>query len=148
MQYKSLEEVRSAATVLSVPSSAQERRRQRRARLERFAAVLEQHAGHINLFSRVEYLSAAERAPLWVENSPLTIAYRDPVLRAQGLAGDRMGDAVEFFDLSAREVHHFLCDCHVAGPITSRMTAARVRAIAQRRTIGEIWASIRSALRF
>jgi hypothetical protein len=148
MEYKPLEEIRNTATVVSVPPSPQQRRERRRARLERLAAVLERHDGAINLFSRLEYLSASERSLLRVDNSPLAIAYRDPVLRAQGLAGDRMGEAVEFFDLSAREVHHLLCDCHVAGPITSRMTAARVRAIAQRRTFGEIWAGIRSALRF
>jgi hypothetical protein len=59
-----------------------------------------------------------------------------------------MGDAMEFFSLSANEAHHLLCDCHSVGPTTGQMTAARVRAIAQRRSIGEIWSSIRSALPF
>jgi hypothetical protein len=146
MEYKPLEEIRSAATVVSIPSSPQERRQQRRARLERLASVLEQHDGAISLFSRVEYLSNSERSLLRVDNSPLTIAYRDPVLRAQGLAGDRIGDAMEFFGLSPREVHQLLCDCHSVGPTTSRTMAARVRAIAQRRSFGEIWSGIRSAL--
>jgi hypothetical protein len=148
MKHRPLDEIRGAATVVSVTPSRQERRQLRRARLERLASLLEQHDGPMNLFSRVEYLPAAERSLLRTNDSPLTIAYRDPILRAQGLAGDRMGDAIEFFDLSVREAHYLLCDCHLFGPMTGRMMAARVRAIAQRRTIGEVWTSIRSALRF
>jgi hypothetical protein len=148
MEHRPLEEIRSAATVVPITLSRQDRRQLRRARLERLAGVLEQHEGILNLFSRVEYLPAAERSLLRASDSPLTIAYRDPVLRAQGLTGDRLGDAIEFFDLSAREAHHLLCDCHLYGPMTGRMMAARVRGIAQRRTIGEVWASIRSTLPF
>jgi hypothetical protein len=148
MEYKPLEEIRSAATVVSITPSPGECRERRRARLERLATALERHDGTINLFSRVEYLSKSERSLLRVDNSPLTIAYRDPVLRAQGLAGDRMADAMEFFALSDRQAHLLLCDCHTVGPTTSRMLAARVRVVAQRRTMGEIWSSIRAALRF
>jgi hypothetical protein len=147
MEHRPLEELRNTATV-SIAPSPQERRRLRRARLERLATILEQHEGPLNLFSRVEYLPASERSLLRTNDSPLTIAYRDPVLRAWGLAGDRMGDAIEFFDFSTHEAHHLLCDCHSFGPMTGQMMAARVRAIAQRRTIGELWAGIRSKLPF
>ena len=34
------------------------------------------------------------------------------LLRAEGLRGDRIGDAVEFFDLSHDEVHGLVCYCH------------------------------------
>jgi len=67
------------------------------------------------MFSGIEHLAAAERELLRVEGSPLTIAYLDPMLRAQGLSSDRIGDAMEFFQLSEREVYYLLCDCHSVG---------------------------------
>jgi hypothetical protein len=148
MEHKPLEEIRSAATVISATPLLQDRRELRRARLERLATVLERHEEPLSLFSRVEYLDTAARSLLRTDGSPLTIAYRDPVLRAQGLASDRMGDGMAFFGLSARQAHSLLCDCHSVGPATGRSMAARVRAIARQRTLGEFWTSIRSVLRF
>jgi hypothetical protein len=84
---------------------------------------------------------------LRADHSPLTIAYADAGLRAQGLAGDRLGDAIAFFDLTASEAHHLLCDCHyTSASVDSKMVAARARSIAHRLTIGEVWSKIRSAL--
>jgi hypothetical protein len=59
---------------------------------------------------RVRIVQVAMRA----DRSPLTIAYEDPVFRAQGLRTDELGDAIAFFDLSQGEAHYLLCACHYA----------------------------------
>ena len=123
----------------------------RRERLERFAIALDRHDAPVNLFSQLEYLPRSKYAELRGENSPLAIAFSDPVLRASGLASDRLGDAAQFFDLSAEEAHHLFCDCHYSdragAQITSRMMAGRVRAVAARMTFAEMWDKARSFLR-
>jgi hypothetical protein len=150
MQYKSLDAIRDQANVIPfAPSSREYLRALRRERLERFAAVLERHSGPVTLLSGIEYIPERERMMLRLETSPLSIAYADPELRRQGLAGDRLGDAMAFFQLTRSEAHHLLCDCHYVGMRTSpQMIAARARAIARRMTVGEAWAKFRSVLKF
>jgi hypothetical protein len=93
--------------------------------------LLEQHTGAFRLLSRIEFLPEDRRHSLRVDNSPLTIAYGDPVFRAQGLASDQFGDAVRFFDLTPREAHHLLCDCHYGRAATPQMVAGRARSRAR-----------------
>ncbi len=61
------------------------------------------------------------------DNSALTVAYRDPVLRAAGLASDRLGDAMRFFRLNHDDVHQIVCSCHQGRTMSARVAAARVR---------------------
>jgi hypothetical protein len=148
MEYRSLDEVKNDADVIMfAPRSRPPARSLRRERLERFATVLERYDGPLNLLSRIEYLPDSERRRLRSDSSPLTIAFRDPVLREQGLAGDHLGDAIEFFDLTSGEAHHLLCDCHYGSAATSQMIAARVRSVARRMTLDEVWAKVRSVLK-
>src|SRR5262245_14120017 len=140
MEHRPLDELRKQAGVTPLaPSSRESRRARRRERLERFATLLERYNAPVRLLSRIEYLPRAERLLLREDQSPLTIAFRDPVLREQGLASDRLGDAMAFFDLTPGEAHHLLCDCHYAGAVTTHTMAARARAIANRITLGETW---------
>jgi hypothetical protein len=120
----------------------------RRERLERWVELLARLDVPVRLLSRIEYLPRAERLLARADNSPIEIAYRDPLLRAQGLASDRLGDAMAFFDLTFSEAHHLVCDCHYVGGVTSGMVAARMRAVARRMSFGEILAKVRSAVRF
>jgi hypothetical protein len=144
MKHRSLDEIRPVAEV--IPCGPESLRALRRNRLERLATVLEQHNGSVRLLSRIEYLPEEERLLLRGDNSPLTIAYQDPVLRGQGLASDRLSDAIAFFDLSMREAHHLFCDCHYVGAVTSDMIAERTRSIAQQMTLREIWDQVRAAV--
>ena len=48
----------------------------------------------------IEFRKPDERRAIRADNSPLTVAYEDPLLRSEGLAGDRLGDAVDFFQLT------------------------------------------------
>jgi hypothetical protein len=131
MEHRPLDELRDRASVVELEACvAESPRALRRARLQRFAKVLAQHDGVVTLFSRIEYMPEQERLPLRVDNSPLEIAYRDPLLRAQGLASDRLGDGMAFFELSPGEAHRLLCDCHYTGWVTGEMVAERSRSIA------------------
>ncbi|MBX6424432.1 MAG: hypothetical protein IRZ09_00685 [Variibacter sp.] len=149
MKHRPLDEIKNEANVTTLaPYAPKSARTLRRERLERFATVLERHEGPVRLLSRIEYLPESERMRLRSDDSPLAIAYRDPVLREDGLASDRLGDAMTFFDLTLGEAHHLLCDCHYTGAVTPRIVAARARSLAQRMSWGEVWTKIRSALAF
>ncbi len=142
MKYRTLADLAPVAAI--EPIGPEPPRARRRRRLERLATVLEEHAGTIHLLSRVEYYSRRERPLLRASGSPLEIAYRDPALREDGLASDRIGDAVQFFDLSWEQAHHLFCDCHYAGRVTGRAVAERVRQEASRKSLREIWDGIRN----
>ena len=64
-----------------------------------------------------------------VENSPLTVAYEDPVLRAQGLNSDRVGDCVQFFEITDGQMHHAFCYCHVGQTLDANQAARRLRSM-------------------
>jgi hypothetical protein len=148
MEHKSLEQLRDQAAVVELEERvAPSPRELRRMRLERLAEVMARHSGPVTLLTRIEYLPEKDRLPMRIDNSPLEIAYRDPVLRGQGLAGDRLGDGLTFFDLSQAEAHYLLCDCHYSGMITGDMIAARARAISNRMSVGEMFAKLGGALR-
>ncbi len=70
-----------------------------------------------------------EATPVRADDSPLTVAYEDPVLRAEGLASDRLGDAMDFFELNDNEAHVAFCSCHVGSSFEARFAASRVRAL-------------------
>jgi len=137
MKYRTLTEIAGSARVsraAGIPPRAR-----RRERLERLAALLDGHQGPIRLLARIEYLSAEQRARLRADPSPLTIAFKDPIFRAEGLKSDRLGDAMDFFALSEGQAHHLLCDCHYADAVTPAMIAARARAVARKPTLSEVW---------
>ena len=73
----------------------------REERLARWVEALELDPKRIlRPLHEIEFTKKRERRAIRVDNSPLTIAYEDPVLRAEGLASDRLGDAMDFFELS------------------------------------------------
>jgi hypothetical protein len=103
----------------------------RRQRLERWADILETNSGNLNALTRIEHMKAAERSEARVHNSPLEVAFKDAMLREDGLPSDRLGDAMVFFGLSDRQAHRLLCDCHYSGSMTGPRLAMRLRRIAQ-----------------
>ena len=73
----------------------------RRERLERWAEALERDPGRrLSTLHEIEHKPRDERRALRVENSPLSVAFADPVLRADGLASDKFGDATDYFELA------------------------------------------------
>ena len=61
----------------------------------------------------------------------MSVAFNEPRLRAEGLAGDTIGDATAFFGISEMELHNILCFCHSGETMSAEMAAARVRAAAR-----------------
>jgi hypothetical protein len=126
MKYQSLEQIALAADVH--PGTGMSRREH----LERWAELLEQQPNrHLSAIEGTEFGSRRECEAKRADHSPLTVAFGDPVLRAQGLRGDRVGDAVEFFDLSHDEVHRLVCYCHYGRTVAAGAVAARVRMMAR-----------------
>ncbi len=67
---------------------------------------------------------------LRADNSPLTVAFQDPVLRASGLASDNLGEAIRFFELSDRQTHRMLCTCMHGFSMSAGQAARIVRGLA------------------
>jgi hypothetical protein len=101
--------------------------------LERWALALEKRKGtRLHTLRETEYKPAKERSALQQENSPLTVAYDDPVLRSAGLASDSFGEVARFFGLSHWQLHDVVCNCHFGETVAAEVVAARVRHLAAR----------------
>jgi hypothetical protein len=129
MEHKRVDQLRSVADVQPTPSTFMSRRE----RLERWAELLEQEPQRrLKSLEEIELAPRRERPLMRANNSPLTVAFEDPILRANGLASDRLGDAMAFFELSENEAHRVLCSCLNGRTMEAGTTARRVRAIANR----------------
>ena len=144
MKQKSLQELRDVAEVRSVldyEMSKQER-------LMRWADLLEENS-HQSLRSlyETEYASLRNRAAMREDHSPLTVAFEDPLLRAQGLQSDSYGDAIKFFGLSDGDLHYVVCYCLYGHTMTPKTVALRVRALARKASRRAIWQRMMAAVR-
>ncbi|MGF1609534.1 MAG: hypothetical protein ACFCUQ_09070 [Kiloniellales bacterium] len=131
MNLKTLEELRQ---VVDVRSPLERHRMSKQQRLERWAEILEQAPqAYLRSLYETEYANQRERCALREDNSPLTVAFEDPVLRAAGLRSDSYGDAINFFELSDDDLHYIVCYCHHGPTMTPKAVARRVRAVARPR---------------
>ena len=135
MEHKPYAEMSRIADVRTDPLKPSMTRRQR---LERWAEVLEQEpARELRSLEEIEWKPRTERRAVRADGSPLTVAFEDPVLRAEGLASDRLGDAFDFFELSVHDAHFALCSCVYGRTMQAGAAAGRVR-----RLIGPEWQAI------
>jgi hypothetical protein len=82
-------------------------------RLRRWVQLLKEHPGRLlGTLYETEYRLPAVRNAMRCENSAISVAFEDPLLRADGLQGDTYGDAKTFFGLSDRQLHLVVCYCH------------------------------------
>lgn len=66
------------------------------------------------------------------DGSPLSVAFEDWAFQAEGLQGDRVGDALAFFDISEDEMQHIIGSSgYGGGTIPAAVAAERVRALAE-----------------
>jgi hypothetical protein len=101
--------------------------------LERWALILEKRKGaRLRTLRETEYEPVKDRSALRQENSPLTVAFDDPVLRSAGLTSDKFGDVARFFGLSHWQLHEVVCSCHFGETVTAEVVAARVRRLSGR----------------
>lgn len=135
MRHQPIEQILATATLLERPATLS-----RRERLTRWAELLKRKGPRLlQPLKYVEFYAPPERARLRADQSPIEIAFADPVLRDAGLAGDTFGHAQTFFGLPDREAHFLLCDCHWRGRMTGDAAAKRVRAVANPNLLNRLW---------
>ena len=98
-------------------------------RLRRWAELLERDPGRrLTTLGGTEYQPARIRDRMRGEQSPLTVAFEDPMLRVEGLRNDSYGEAKRFFELTDHQLHEIVCYCHVGEVMQSSRAALSVRA--------------------
>jgi hypothetical protein len=101
--------------------------------LERWALALEKRKdSRLCMLRETERQPLKEQVALREENSPLTVAFEDPVLRSAGLASDQFGEVARFFELSPWQLHDVVCSCHFGETVAAEVVAARVRHLSAR----------------
>jgi hypothetical protein len=132
MEYKTLRELADQADVRLDPAFMS-RPMAKHERLERWAMLLARDPER-QLFSveEIEYGTVRQQQAKRADDSALSVAFADPVLREQGLESDRVGDAARFFELSHWELHQLVCSCHYGRTMAAGTAALRVRALARR----------------
>ena len=129
MELKPLDEIRGVVDIL--PSWLRTPVLSKGERLERWVEALEREGGRrLKTLFEIEHAPPAERAALRADDSPLSVAFGDQRLRAEGLAGDTVGDAIAFFGISEAELHYILCFCHHGETISADVAAFGVRDVA------------------
>ena len=126
MQHKTLEDLQRVAAIYPDQIQPAMTRSQR---LQRWAELLEREPGRrLGALHGTEYQPSDTRDTMRSINSPLSVAFEDPVLRAEGLTGDNYGEAKRFFDLTDRQLHNIVCYCHHGMTMTAETAARHVRA--------------------
>ena len=91
MEHKPISDLSNIADL--VPET-QKKSLTRRERVERWIEVLNRDPGRaLKTLQAIEHKPRDARRASRVDNSPLSVAFDDPILRADGLASDRLGDA-------------------------------------------------------
>lgn len=102
-------------------------------RLELWAECLDREPQRcLNTLGEIEFAPRSERPCMHSDNSPLTVAFDDPVLRATGLKSDTLGEAISFFGITEGDAHYILCSCMNGRTMTAAQAAQRVRSISDR----------------
>jgi hypothetical protein len=122
MEYKTVEQLERVAEIHPIVSKTE--------KLRHWADLLErQPERSLSTFFETEYESPAERAALRRDDSAVSVAFEDPLLRAAGLKDDTYGEAKRFFEVSDWELHRIVCYCHYGTTMSARAAASAVRAI-------------------
>jgi hypothetical protein len=126
MEYKSVTQLAEVATVdaeARPPMSQIER-------LQRWADLLDQNPDRrLNTLFETEFQFPAVRDAMRVDDSPVSVALADPLLRSDGLAGDSYGEAKRFFGLTDHQLHHALCFCHYGATLPADSAAKSLRGV-------------------
>jgi hypothetical protein len=127
MEHRRVSELSGVADLKEAP---QHPALSRRERLDRWAELLERNPDlALSTLDEIEWKPYSERRNMRADRSALTVAFEDEVLRSEGLPSDRLGDAIDFFDMSEHEAHVVLCSCHGGAFMRSEDAARRVRGI-------------------
>ena len=98
-------------------------------RIRRWVELLEGQSHQVlSTLRETEFQPAAARAVMRSDNSAITVAFDDPILRASGLENDTYGAAKQFFQLSDGQLHRIVCYCHFGTTVSAAKTARYIRA--------------------
>jgi hypothetical protein len=150
MEYKSLVELKAVAQIsfhrTRVPIARHER-------VERWIELLSLEGERgLRSLQEIEHLSLECRRACRADDSPLTVAYEDPLLCASGLRSDRVGDCMDFFEMTDEQMHDAFCSCNVGAKLTGSEGAERLRRalrrdIFQRHVTSTPWSNLRQIFR-
>ncbi|MFN3765067.1 MAG: hypothetical protein ACK4R3_05805 [Aliihoeflea sp.] len=125
MKHQAIEQLRSVAEV----DQDYPKNMSRSQRLERWAELLEANPHRLlSTLHETEYQTAAVRQTMRGDDTPISIAFEDPVLRAAGMKDDSYGEAKRFFELTDNQLHEIICYCHYGSTVSAATTARAVRA--------------------
>jgi hypothetical protein len=131
------QEIEQLKTVAKVDQGSSRRPMSRTERLERWAEVLERNPHWLlSTLPQTEYKPARERAAMRANDSPISVAFADPVLRAAGFEDDSYGEAKRFFELSDHQLHKIVCYCHFGETVSAATVARHLRVMATARPPG------------
>ncbi|MBX4924493.1 hypothetical protein [Rhizobium binae] len=141
MEQYALEQLK---TVAKISTSLKRLELTRRERIERWAESLERSPKpFLKTLHETEYQPIADRIALRDDDTPISVAFADPILRAAGMENDSYGEAKRFFELSDEQLHELVCFCHFGESVSAAAVARRVRRIADPRS-GGFFAQLRA----
>ena len=134
MKHQTRNQLLSIAEVHPEPTHAFMTRNQR---LERWAELLEKNPDRaLVALEGTEHLSRGARHVCRAADSPIRVAFDDPLLRGEGMQNDTYGEAKSFFQISDWRLHEIVCDCRTGSTMQASRAAHQVR-----KSIGGGWAS-------
>ncbi|MDP9813488.1 hypothetical protein J2W42_006362 [Rhizobium tibeticum] len=127
MKHQTLEQLQ---TIADIDQAYPHRIMSRSERLERWVELLEMspHRRLATLY-QTEHQPTSVLSLLRSDNSPISVAFEDPILRAAGLEDDTYGQGKRFFGLTDGELHNVLCYCHFGATVSAATAAHYVRGI-------------------
>lgn len=143
MKHQSLEQLK---TIAEVNPDDLRPALTRSERLQRWAELLErQRDRRLATLHGTEYQPPDRRAEMRTADSPITIAFEDPILLADGMRDDTYGEAKRYFELSDWQLHEIVCYCHLGESMSAASAAKRVRS-AMNAGHGGFFARLREAI--
>ena len=113
-------------------------------RLERWAELLEQNpTRRLATLHQTEYQPIRARGAMRADGSPISVAFKDPILRAAGLENDSYGEAMRFFELTDNQLHKIIRYCHFGATVSAATAAHYLRKLIARQLM---FARLRSML--
>ena len=134
MEQYALEQLK---TIAKVSTTCKRLELTRRERIERWAESLERSPRpFLKTLHETEYQPIADRIAMRDDDTPISVAFADPILRAAGMENDSYGEARRFFELSDGELHELVCFCHFGERVSAATVARRVRKMADPKPSG------------
>ena len=126
MQHQTLEQLQNIAEISAGKTHPAMTRGKR---LERWAELLEREPNRrFATLHQTEYQPIESRGTMRSVGSPISVAFDDPILRAEGLEDDSYDSAKRFFEITDRQLHEIICSCNYGTSMTGGIAARHVRA--------------------